>query len=361
MVKRLSTFSRFLLSLFVNVDVHCCGSKVPTSTSLSTQHAALSTFLCLTVAITLLFGVCRQTRADYPDKPIRFIVPSAPGGSPDVLMRILTAELSKRLGVQFVIINKPGANAVIGTMEIVGAPADGYTLGYGNIVSLAIVHGLMTELPYRIEDLSLISNCLRVANLLAVNNELPVRSVRELIDYARKNPDKLVMGSAGNGTTGHLGGELFKAMTGISMLHVPYRGSPQAIGGLIGGEVQVMFDNLTSLSVYAKSGRVRPLAVSGSHRSPLFPDLPTIAEAGVPGYETVAWGGVIGPAKLPLQMVTKLNREIVAALHSPAVSKRFAELDTDIDGSTPEQFLAIARRERPRWAEIIKRAGAKID
>ena len=311
--------------------------------------------------IYILLLLCGTALADYPDKPIRFIVPSAPGGSPDVLMRILTAELSKRLGVQFVVINKPGANAVIGTMEIAGASPDGYTLGYGNIVSLAIVHGLMANVPYRIEDLTLISNCLRVANLLAVNNNVPVRNVKELIDYARGNPDTLVMGSAGNGTTGHLGGELFKAMTGISMLHVPYRGSPQAIAGLIGGEIQVMFDNLTSLSVYAKSGRVRPLAVSGPRRSPLFPDLPTIAEAGVPGYETVAWGGVIGPAKLPPEIVAKLNREIVAALHSPAMSKRFAELDTDIDGSTPEQFLAIAKRERPRWAEIIKRAGARID
>ena len=299
--------------------------------------------------------------ADYPDKPIRFIVPSAAGGSPDVLMRILTAELSKRLGVQFVILNKPGGNAVIGTMEIVSAPPDGYTLGYGNIVSLAIVHGLMSDVPYRNEDLTLISNCLRVANLLAVNKDLPVRSVKELIAYARKHPDKLVMASAGNGTTGHLGGELFKAMTGTSMLHVPYRGSPQAIADLIAGEANVMFDNLTSLSQHARSGRIRPLAVSGSHRSPLFPDLPTIAEAGVPGYETVAWGGVIGPAKLPPDIVAKLNREIVAALHSPAVSRRFAELDTEVDGSTPEQFAAIAKRERPRWAEIIKRAGAKIE
>ena len=299
--------------------------------------------------------------ADYPDKPIRFIVPSAAGGSPDTLMRILTAELSKRLGVQFVILNKPGANAVIGTMEIVSAPPDGYTLGYGNIVSLAIVHGLMSDVPYRNEDLTLISNCLRVANLLAVNKDLPVHSVKELIAYARKHPDKLVMASPGNGTTGHLGGELFKAMTGTSMLHVPYRGSPQAIADLIAGEANVMFDNLTSLSQHARSGRIRPLAVSGSHRSPLFPDLPTIAEAGVPGYETVAWGGVIGPAKLPPDIVAKLNREIVAALHSPAVSRRFAELDTEVDGSTPEQFAAIAKRERPRWAEIIKRAGAKIE
>jgi tripartite-type tricarboxylate transporter receptor subunit TctC len=312
-------------------------------------------------AAVLLLLLCGPLLADYPDKPIRFIVPSAAGGSPDTLMRILTAELSKRLGQQIVILNKPGANAVIGTMEIVHAAPDGYTLGYGNIVSLAIVHGLVASVPYRNEDLTLISNCLRVANLLAVNKDLPVNNVRQLIDYGRKYPDKLIMASAGNGTTGHLGGELFKAMTGTPMLHIPYRGSPQAIADVIAGEANVIFDNLTSLSSYAKSGRLRPLAVSGAHRSPLFPSLPTVAEAGVTGYETVAWGGVIGPAKLPPKIVAKLNREIIAALHAPAVSKRFAELDTEIDGSTPEQFAAMAERERPRWAEIIKRAGAKVE
>jgi len=313
------------------------------------------------LAAILLLLLCGQALADYPDKPIRFIVPSAPGGSPDTLMRILTAELSKRLGQQIVILNKPGANAVIGTMEIVHAAPDGYTLGYGNIVSLAIVHGLVASVPYRNEDLTLISNCLRVANLLAVNKDLPVHSVRELIDYGHKYPDKLFMASPGNGTTGHLGGELFKAMTGTPMLHIPYRGSPQAIADVIAGEANVIFDNLTSLSSYAKSGRVLPLAVSGAHRSPLFTGLPTIAEAGVAGYETVAWGGVIGPAKLPAEIVAKLNREIIAALHSPAVARRFAELDTEIDGSTPEEFMAMAERERPRWAQIIKRAGAKVE
>ncbi len=276
-------------------------------------------------------------------------------------MRILTAELSRRLAVPIVIINKPGANAVLGTTEIVRAPADGYTLGYGNIVSLAIVHALMKDVPYRLEDLSLISNCLRVANLLAVNNDLPVHSVRELIEYAQRNPDNLFMASAGNATTGHLGGELFKTMTGISMLHVPYRGSSQAMADLMSGRVNVMFDNLTSLAAFARAGKVRPLAVSGPHRSPLFPGLPTISEAGVPGYETVAWGGVIGPAYLPARIVAKLNQEIVAAVRSPAVSRRFAELDTEVDGGTPEQFLALARRERPRWAEVIRRAGVRIE
>ncbi len=311
---------------------------------------------------TLLLTTLVAAHGAYPEKPIRFIIPSAAGGSPDVLMRILTAELSRRLGVPFVIINKPGANFVIGTMDIVNAPPDGYTLGYGNIVSLAINYGLLPKVPYEVEkDLTLISNCVRVFNLLAVNNNVPVVSVKELIDYARKNPDKLVMASGGNGTTGHLGGELFKAMTGTSMLHVPYRGSAQAISDVISGEAQVIFDNLSSITPFAKAGRVRPLGVSGARRSPLFPDIPTIAEAGVPGYQTIAWGGIIGPAHLPPEIVEKLHREIVASLQSPPVRKRFADLDTDPDGSSPREFLDLTRRERPRWADVIKRSGAKLD
>lgn len=310
----------------------------------------------------LLISLSAAAFGAYPEKPIRFIVPSPAGGSPDVLMRILTAELSKRLGVPFVVINKPGASFVIGTMEIVKAPPDGYTLGYGNIVSLAINSSLMPDVPYDAgRDLTLISNCLRVFNLLAVNKDLPVGSVKELIDYARKNPGKLVMASSGNGSTGHLGGELFKAMTGTSILHVPYRGSPQAIQDLIGGEAHLMFDNLASITPHVKSGRLRALGVSGSRRSPLFPNVPTIAEAGVPGYETVAWGGIIGPAGLPKEIIARLRREIVASLHSPAVRSRYAELDTEIDGGTPEKFLDLARREKRRWAEVIKRSGAQLD
>ncbi|HWQ39199.1 MAG TPA: tripartite tricarboxylate transporter substrate binding protein [Burkholderiales bacterium] len=318
--------------------------------------------LWLTAALTVLAAASGIAQAAYPERPIRFIIPSAAGGSPDVLMRILTAELSRRLAVPFVIINKPAANYVTGTLEIVKAAPDGYTLGYGNIVSLAINYSLLPSVPYDVErDLTLISNCVRVSNLLVVNNDLPVGSVRELIEYAKRNPDRLVMASAGNGTTGHLGGELFKAMTGAPMLHVPYRGSPQAISGLIAGEAHVLFDNLTSISAYAKAGRVRPLGVSGPQRSPLFPDIPTIAQAGVPGYQTVAWGGIIGPARLPQDIAARLHREIVAALRSPEVRTRFAQLDTVPDGSTPEEFLALARRERSRWAEVIRRAGAKLD
>ena len=300
--------------------------------------------------------------AAYPEKPIRFVIPSAPGGSPDVLMRVLVQQMSQQMGVAFVVENKPGASFTIGTMEIVRAAPDGYTLGYGNIVSLAINRSLLSKVPYDVEkDLTLISNCLRVFNLLAVNPKLPVNSVPELIAYAKANPGRLVMASAGNGTTGHLGGELFKALTGTFILHVPYRGSAQAINDLIAGEVHMMFDNIASIAPTAKSGRVKGLAVSGPRRSPVFPDLPTVAETGVAGYETVAWGGVMGPANMPRDIVQRLNAEIRKAFASAAVAERYKALDSEIDGGTPEEFLALVRRETPKWAEVIRRSGAKVD
>jgi tripartite-type tricarboxylate transporter receptor subunit TctC len=190
----------------------------------------------LLIAASLV--VVASARAAYPEKPIRFVIPSAAGGSPDILMRVLTQQLSAQMGVAFVVENKPGASFTLGTMDVVKAAPDGYTLGYGNIVSLAINRSLLEKVPYDVEkDLTLVSNCVRVFNLLAVNNKLPVNSVKELVDYAKKNPGRLAMASGGNGTTGHLGGELFKAMTGTFIVHVPYRGSPQAINDLIAGEV----------------------------------------------------------------------------------------------------------------------------
>jgi tripartite-type tricarboxylate transporter receptor subunit TctC len=310
--------------------------------------------------IGLFFSWAAQ--AAYPDKPIRFVVPSAAGGSVDVLMRILTQQLSAQMNVPFVIENKPGASFVLGTMDIVKAPPDGYTLGYGNLVSLAINKSLLGSVPYDVEkDLTLISNCVRVFNLLAVNNKLPVSTVQELVAYAQKNPGKLTTGSSGNGTTGHLGAELFKSMTGTFIVHVPYKGSPQAINDLMAGQIDMMFDNISSIGPHAKAGRVKGIAVSGPRRSPVFPDLPTVAEAGVPGYETVAWGGVIGPAKLPREIVLQLHQEIRKALAAPALLERFKQLDTEPDGGTPEEFMALVKRETPKWAEVIRRSGAKVD
>jgi tripartite-type tricarboxylate transporter receptor subunit TctC len=195
--------------------------------------------------------------AAYPEKPIRFILPSAAGGSVDILMRVLAQQLSAQMGVGFVVENKPGGAFVPGTMDIVRAAPDGYTLGYGNIVSLAINRSLLPKLSYDVEkDLTLVSNCVQVFNMLAVNNDLPVRSVQELVAYAKKHPGKLSNGSSGNGTTGHLGAELFKSMTGTDIVHVPYKGSPQAINDLMAGNIQVMFDNVPSIGPHAKAGCV---------------------------------------------------------------------------------------------------------
>src|SRR3954454_11046404 len=252
-----------------------------------------------TLAGLVLLLVCIAAGAAYPEKPIRLVIPSAPGGSPDVLMRILTQQMSQQMNVPIVVENKPGASYVLGTMDLVKAPPDGYTLGYGNIVSLAINRSLLPSLPYDVErDLTLVSNVTFVFNMLAVSNDLPVRSVAELIAYAKKNPGKLTNGSSGNGTTGHLGAELFKTMAGVDIVHVPYKGSAQAISDLMGGQIQVMFDNVPSIGPHVKAGRVRGLGVSSPRRAASFPDIAAIGET-VPGYETNSWGGVIGPAKLP--------------------------------------------------------------
>ena len=300
-------------------------------------------------------------QAAYPERVIRFIVPSAPGGSPDVLMRILAQQLSVQMGVAFVIDNKPGGAYVPGTMDIVRAPPDGYTLGYGNIVSLAINYSLLQKVPYVVEkDLTLISNCVHVFNMLAVSNDLPVRSVQELIEYARKNPGKLTNGSSGNGTTGHLGGELFKTMTGISMVHAPYKGSPQAINDLVAGRIQVMFDNVPSIGPHVKAGRVRGLGVSSLGRAAQFPQIPAIAET-VPGYQTNSWGGVVGPAGLPPEVVRRLSLEIRKALAAPEVAERYRILDTEPDGSGPEAFAELVRRETRKWSDVVSRSGAKVD
>jgi tripartite-type tricarboxylate transporter receptor subunit TctC len=293
----------------------------------------------LTLVLAALAGLSMPSLAAYPDKPIRLIVPSAPGGAPDVLMRTLAQQLSQQMGVPFVIDNKPGGSYTIGTMDLVRSPADGYTLAYGNVVSLATNRSLLASVPYDVDkDLTLISNTLRLANMMIVNNSLPVKNVPELIAYAKKNPGKLAFASDGNGTTAHLGVELFKSMTGTFMLHVPYRGATAAITDLVGGGIQLMIINTPVSGPLAQSGRVRALGISSSQRSPTYPDIPTIAESGVPGYEVVAWGGIIGPANMPKDIVTRLNAEIRTALASPVVRERFKALGAETDPSTPEEF-----------------------
>ncbi|MCU0951343.1 MAG: tripartite tricarboxylate transporter substrate binding protein [Burkholderiaceae bacterium] len=298
----------------------------------------------------------------YPDKPVRVVVPSAAGGAPDALTRLLMAELSKALGQQFVVDNKPGASGQIGMREVASAAPDGYTLGYANVVTMAINRSLLPKLNYDPDkDFAPVALVGFTQNLLVVNSSVPVKSVKELIEYARQRPGKLNMASAGNGTTSHLGGELFKAMSGTFLVHIPYRGSPAAIQDLIGGQAQVMFDNIASIGPHVASGRVRALAVSGESRSPLYPDLPTIAEAGVPGYATTAWGGFVAPARTPPAIVQQLNTALNRILSQPEMKQRLAALGFETHVGPPEDLTALARKEAPMWADVVKRSGARVD
>jgi len=316
----------------------------------------------LQLAGAALLSTPMLARAAWPDRPFRLIVPSQAGGSPDIICRLLTSELARAMGQPFVIDNKPGAGGNIGMQEIVRSPADGYTFGYGNVGTLAINRTLYRKLPYD-PDKQLVPVALlgHVQNALVVRNDLPAHSVKELVALAKARPGKLVMGSAGNGTTGHLGGELFKSMTGTFMVHVPYRGSPQAIQDLVGGQIDLMFDNLGSIIPHIKAGRVRVLGVSGRARSPVFPETPTIAEAGVPGYETTAWGGIVAPVGTPRELVMRLNGEINKALGSPALNEKYAALSFETTIGPPERLFDRALRETRLWADIIRRSGAQVD
>src|SRR5688572_30223491 len=275
----------------------------------------------LLFAATLSFPAA----AEYPDKPIRLIVPQAPGSATDTVARILGAELAKELGQTVVIDNRPGGALTIGLDITAKSEPDGYTIGMGPIGALAITRHMVAKLPYDIErDFQPIALATRGHLLLAVSPALPINSVPELIDYAKKNPGKLLNASSSNGSPGHVGGELFKHMTGTEIVHVPYRGGSLAINDLIAGHVHLMFESLNSIAPHARARSLRPLAVSGARRSPGFPELPTVAEAGVPDYEAGTWSGVIAPAGLPRPIVLKLNAAVNKALQSPAFQQQFA-------------------------------------
>jgi len=319
-------------------------------------------FLQITAAASAAIVLpSRAFAAGYPDRPIRLVVPSAPGGSPDAICRILGEALGRGLNQVVIIDNKPGASGNIGMSDISRAAPDGYTIGYANVGTLAINRALFSKLPYDPDALVPIALLGYVQNALVVRKDLPAANVKELIALAKSKPGQLTIGSAGNGTTGHLGGELFKSLTNTEMVHVPYRGSPQAIQDLMGGQLDVMFDNLSSIAPHIKGDRVRVLGVSGAARSPLFPELPTIAEAGVPGYETVAWGGIVAPPGTPPALVKQLNDAINAQLQDPAVAKRYENLGFEVLSGPPTRLTELAARETPIWADMVKRSGAKID
>jgi tripartite-type tricarboxylate transporter receptor subunit TctC len=300
--------------------------------------------------------------AQYPDKPIRLIVPQAAGSATDTVARILGAELGKELGQQIVIDNRPGGALTLGLDLTAKADPDGYTICMGPIGALAINRHMVAKLPYDIErDLQPIALVTRGHLLLAVSPTLSFKSVQEIIDYAKQNPGKLLNASSSNGSPGHVGGELFKYMSGTDIVHVPYRGGAAAINDLIAGRVHLMFESLNSIAPHAKAGTVRPLAVSGARRSPGFPDLPTVAEAGVPDYEAPTWSGVIAPAGVPRPIIDKLNAGINRAIESQTFRDRFASIGDEPAGGTPEEFADVIRKDSAKWADVIRRAGARLD
>lgn len=300
--------------------------------------------------------------AEYPEKPIRLIVPQAPGSATDTVARIVAAEVGKQINQQIIVDNRPGAALTIGLDLTAKSDPDGYTICMGPVGALAISRHMVAKLPYDIErDFQPVVLLTRGHLLLAVTPSLPVKSVQELIDYAKKNPGKLSNASSGNGTPGHVGAELFKFMTGTQIVHVPYRGGAAALNDLISGQVHLMFESLNSIAPHARSNAIRALAVSGPRRSPGFPELPTIAEAGVPGYEAATWTGIIAPANVPRPIIDKLNALINKAIVSKPFQDRFAMIGDEPAGGTPEDFVALIKKDSAKWADVIKRSGAKLD
>ncbi len=314
------------------------------------------TVLCLLAPVAM--PAIAQTA--YPERPVRLIVPFAAGSATDSSARIFGMQMASQLGQQVIIDNRAGAGGAIGMQALVKAAPDGYTIAYAGAGPLAISRSMTANLPYDVDkEVQAISQAISSPLLLAVSPTLPVKNVRELIALAKLRPGQLANGSAGNGTVGHLAGEYFKGMSKTDILHVPYKGGAQAATDAMSGFVQILFDPTSSVSPHVTSGRLRGLAVTGSKRIKPFPNLPTVAESGLPGYEVTTWGGIIGPVGMPRNIVTRLSDEVLKASKSPTVIERFAALGSDPLGSTPEQFTDFIRKEYLKWAEVIKRAGLK--
>jgi tripartite-type tricarboxylate transporter receptor subunit TctC len=335
----------------------------------STKQAKLCTRAITALVATLAFVVTsdeshaqNRTRSepnDYPSKPIRFVVPSSPGGGADVLARSLAPRLSEALGKPLVVENRSGAGGIIGYEIVAKAPPDGYTMlivagGY------TLNPSLYSKLPYdTMRDFERVSLITCAPNLVVVHNSVPVNSVQELIAFAKAKPKYLNYASSGVGTTSYLSAEIFKSMTGVDMVHVPYKGAGDATAAAISGQVHLIFSTPNALVPQAKAGRVRALGVTSAHRLPVIPDVPTIAETGLPGYEVNNCYGVLVPAHTPRAIVTRLNGEIVRILRVPETRGHLESLGFEVLGTTPEKYTEFARDDMAKWAKNLKAAGIK--
>jgi tripartite-type tricarboxylate transporter receptor subunit TctC len=318
--------------------------------------------ICLAViGLSALLGSTGGAAAlDYPTRPVRFVVGYPAGGATDILARIIGQRLSERLGQQFVIENKPGAGNNIGTETVVNAEPDGYTVLLVNPANF-INASLYTNLKFNfIRDIAPVATFNRVPNVMTVALDVPAKTVAEFIAYVKANPGKVNMASSGNGTSVHMSGELFMAMSGAQMTHIPYKGAAPAITDLLGNRVQVIFDNMPSIIQHISSGSLRALAVTTAERSPQLPDVPTVGET-VPGYEASALFGMGAPKKTPPEIIAKLNKEINAVLAEPEIRKRLVELGGEPLISTPEAFGAMIAAETEKWEKVVKFSGLKVD
>lgn len=315
---------------------------------------------CAVLCLLAAAAAPAMAQTAYPERPLRLIVPFAAGSATDSSARIFGVQMASQIGQQIIIENRAGAGGAIGMQALAKAAPDGYTIAYAGAGPLAINRSITPNLPYDVEkEVQAISQAISSPLLLAVSPTLPVKNVKELIALAKARPGQLANGSAGTGTVGHLAGEYFKNLSKTDILHVPYKGGAQAATDAMSGFVQILFDPTSSLAPHVTSGRLRGLAVTGPKRIKPFPNLPTVAESGLPGYEVTTWGGIIGPAGMPKNIVARLNEEVQKAAKSPTVIERFAALGSDPVSTTPEQFTEFIRKEYLKWAEVIKRAGLK--
>jgi tripartite-type tricarboxylate transporter receptor subunit TctC len=313
----------------------------------------------LLLGALLLVGAPAVGAQGYPNKPIRMVVTFPSGGAPDTLARIFSSKA--QLGQPIVVDNKPGAGGNIGAEFVAKAPPDGYSLVMGTVGTHAINGALYSKMPYdMVKDFVPVAHVASAPNLLVVNNDLPVKSVAELIDYMKANPNKVSYGSPGIGTSIHVSGELFKSMTGTSMTHVPYKGRQFAIPDLVSGQIQVMFDNMPSALPMAKEGKIRALAQTTAKRSAAAPDVPTVAET-VPGFEATTWFAVFAPAGTPAEVVTRINTEMQRVFSLPDVQDKLKTLGLEPWISTPAELARFQAAEIVKWAKVVKDSGAKAD
>jgi tripartite-type tricarboxylate transporter receptor subunit TctC len=326
------------------------------------ERMVMRTFLRFIAAALAIAWITIASAQTYPAKPIKMIVPFPPGGTTDILARAISAELNKAWGQPVVVENRPGAGGNIGSDVVAKSPADGYTLLMGTVGTHGINPGLYPKMPYdAVKDFAPVTLVASVPNFLVVHPSVPAKTVKEIIDLAKAQPGKLTFASSGNGTSIHLAGELFKTMTGVNMVHVPYKGSAPAVTDLLGGQVQMMFDNMPSALPHVKAGKLRGIAVTSAKRSPAVPDMPTIAETGLAGYEASSWFGVLAPAATPKDIVAKLNDTIVKALATPDMKEKLSSQGAEPIGNTPAEFAAHIQAEIAKWAKVVKASGAKVD